>query len=224
MIKMVVFDMAGTVIEEGNVVYKTLLRSINEEGYGISLAQVLAEGAGKEKFQAINDILKKHTDAGPGTALRVFENFKMHLTAAYEETEILSQPGAEKLFHELRNRNIYVVLNTGYDIKTAQSILNKVGWEEGKNIDAMVTAGHVSHHRPHPDMIEFAKRKFGLIHSNEVVKVGDSTVDIEEGQNAKCGLCIGITTGAQSRAQLLAAKPDYVIDSLAEILPLIGRL
>ena len=224
MIRMVVFDMAGTVINEGNVVYKTLLKAINDEGYRVSLAQVLLAGAGKEKFQAINDILKAYTDAGPAMARRVFANFKTLLAPAYDEMEIMSQPKAENLFQELKNRKIYVVLNTGYDTKTAQSMLSKVGWEEGKNIDALVTAGHVAHHRPHPDMIEFAKKRFDLKNSSEVIKVGDSAVDIEEGQNAKCRLCIGITTGAQSREQLLAAKPDYVIDALSEVWPLIEKL
>jgi beta-phosphoglucomutase-like phosphatase (HAD superfamily) len=58
MIKMIVFDMAGTTVNENNVVYKTLRKSINEAGFDFTLDHVLAEGAGKEKFQAIRDILK----------------------------------------------------------------------------------------------------------------------------------------------------------------------
>ncbi len=54
---MIVFDMAGTAIDENNVVYKTLQKAINETGYDFTLDQVLAEGAGKEKLQAIKDIL-----------------------------------------------------------------------------------------------------------------------------------------------------------------------
>ena len=46
---MVVFDMAGTTIDEDNVVYKTLQQSIELAGYPCSLEQVLAEGAGREK-------------------------------------------------------------------------------------------------------------------------------------------------------------------------------
>ena len=58
MIKMVVFDMAGTTVDEDNVVYKTLQKVINDAGYNFTLQQVLAVGAGKEKLQAIKDILK----------------------------------------------------------------------------------------------------------------------------------------------------------------------
>ncbi len=39
MIRLVVFDMAGTTVNEDNVVYKTLQRAINEFGFNFSLAQ-----------------------------------------------------------------------------------------------------------------------------------------------------------------------------------------
>jgi len=57
MIKMVVFDMAGTTVDEDNVVYKTLQHTINNAGYDFTLEQVLATGAGKEKLKAIKDII-----------------------------------------------------------------------------------------------------------------------------------------------------------------------
>ena len=224
MIKMVVFDMAGTVIDEKNAVYRTLLKAINEEGYHLTLEQVLWEGAGKEKFKAIKDILFMHTGIADDIQLnRIFQKFQFELRNTYATMEIKAQPGAEELFNELSKRGIYAVLNTGYDLKTAQSILLKVNWEEGKQIDAMITASHVVNNRPAPDMIDCARKKFGLSMSDQVVKVGDSAIDIEEGKNAKCVLNIGITTGAHSREQLLAAKPDYVVDSLLEILPLIEK-
>ena len=46
---MVVFDMAGTTVNEDNLVYKTVQKVINDEGFAIELDQVLLNGAGKEK-------------------------------------------------------------------------------------------------------------------------------------------------------------------------------
>ena len=223
MIRMVVFDMAGTVIDEDNVVYKTLRKAINEQGYTVSLELVLSEGGGKEKFQAIRDILERQDQVfSPAVASKIFQYFKTYLAGAYDEMEIRSQPGAEELFRELKKKSIYVVLNTGYDLETAQTILNKVRWQEGREIDALVTATHVANNRPAPDMIEFARRKFALTRSDQVVKVGDSAIDIEEGQNAGCHLTIGITTGAQSREQIARSGPDYIVDRLMDILPLLN--
>lgn len=224
MIKMVVFDMAGTVIDEDNVVYKTLQKAINEEAPAISLPQVLSEGAGKEKSQAIRDIMLRFAGISDETVIqKVFAHFQARLKEAYSAIPIQPQAGAENLFSELRHRGILVVLNTGYDDYTARAILARVGWREGEQIDALVTASDVPRNRPHPDMIDWARKKFDLRDNDRVIKVGDSAIDVEEGKNAGCYWTIGITTGAQTREQILEARPDCVIDKLEELLPLVEQ-
>lgn len=223
MIRMIVFDMAGTTVNEDNVVYKTLQKAINDEGYDFTLEQVLAEGAGKEKLKAIKDVLgtyaNKHDDA---FAESIYKNFIAQLSQAYKTLEIAPVNGAEELFESLKKRNILKVLNTGYDEQTARSLLRKLNWREGEEIDGLVTATDVSNNRPMPDMILLAMKKFGIPDAKEVVKVGDSIIDIEEGRNAGCGLSIGITTGAHTREQLESAKPDYIINNLMELLPILN--
>jgi phosphonatase-like hydrolase len=221
-IKMVVFDMAGTTVNENNLVYKTLQKAINEAGFDFNLDQVLAEGAGKEKKQAIRSVLAVYANNNNEELIgQIFENFMVQLTAAYATADILPQNNVLALFTALKQRNIYAVLNTGYDRATAQSIIEKLGWQEGVDFDGLVTATDVSKNRPNPDMIYFAMNRFGISNGSEVVKVGDSIIDIEEGQNAGCSLNIGITTGAHTAGQLLSAKPDAVIDDLIDLLPLI---
>ncbi|WP_462262470.1 phosphonatase-like hydrolase [Ferruginibacter sp.] len=222
MIKMVVFDMAGTTVHENNVVYKTLQKVINEDGYNFSLAQVLAEGAGKEKLQAIKDIIAMQNIA-PDDAIanKIYGLFVDELATAYDSFELKPQPGAEETFQSLRDRNILAVLNTGYNEKTAVNILEKLRWETGKQIDGLITASDVQNNRPNPDMIMLAMQRFGIENASEVVKVGDSIIDIEEGKNAGCSLSIGITTGAHTYEQLVSANPDHIIHHLQELLPLI---
>lgn len=217
-IRMVVFDMAGTTVNENNVVYKTLQKAINEAGFDFSLDQVLAEGAGKEKRQAIETILLVYANISDAELTsRIYDSFIVHLTEAYAREEILPQNHASEVFTGLKERGILAVLNTGYDRATAQSILDKLNWKVGTDIDALVTASDVPRNRPNPDMIHYAMQKFGITDSTEVAKIGDSAIDIEEGKNAGCGLSIGITTGAHTVEQLQAANPDYIIGDLIEV-------
>lgn len=224
-VKMVVFDMAGTTVNENNIVYKTLRKAINEAGFDFSLDQVLEQGAGKEKKQAIRSVLATYADV-ENIALtdQIYDNFINQLTNAYTVEEILPQPNSTELFAALKERKIYTVLNTGYDRSTASSIIQKLGWKEGVEFDALVTASDVSKNRPDPDMIQFAMERFDITDSRDVIKVGDSTIDIEEGRNAGCGLSIGITTGAHTAAQLKTASPDMVIDNLIDLLPLMSNI
>lgn len=223
-IKMVVFDMAGTSVDENNIVYKTLQKVINDAGHQFTLAEVLLLGAGKEKLQAIKDILAADTSAyaSPATTAQLYQSFEKELAAAYSSIELKPQPGAELLFQELKNRQVKVVLNTGYNKATAVAILQKLKWIEGQHYDALITASDVTQNRPHPDMIALVMKQFHITDPLQVVKVGDSIIDIEEGKNAHCKYSIGITTGAHSQQQLLSAAPDFIIDHLSELLPIIS--
>ncbi|MND98460.1 hypothetical protein D3C80_908120 [compost metagenome] len=55
------------------------------------------------------------------------------------------------------------------------------------------------------------------VKENEVAKVGDTEVDINEGINTGCLYVIGVTTGAFTREELLPYKPTHIIDSLKEL-------
>ncbi len=225
MIKMVVFDMAGTVVDENNVVYKTLWVAINQAGYDFTLNQVLAQGAGKEKLQAIKSILQVYGGVeDDAIADSIYANFIVQLAEAYATLDVLPQPNAADVFAALNERNILVVLNTGYNQETAQSLVDKLGWEEGVDFDLLVTATDVTKNRPNPDMILFAMEKLGITDGQEVVKVGDSIIDIEEGRNAGCKLNIGITTGAHTLEQLQSANPEYIINNLLELIPLVEKV
>ncbi len=220
---MVVFDMAGTTVNENNIVYKTLRNAINTVGgYELTLTEVLAHGAGKEKLQAIKTVLKNSLNlVDDELAQRMFTLFLAELEHAYEVEEIYPNANAEELFAILKDHDILRVLNTGYDRKTAESLLEKLNWKVGKEIDALITASDVPRNRPYPDMIERAMQQFEIADPGAVVKIGDSIIDIQEGQQAGCGLSIGITTGAHNMAQLKSANPDYVINDLLEIVPII---
>ena len=223
MIKLIVFDMAGTTINEDNVVYKTLQKAVNNKGYNCSLDEVLFLGAGKEKLQAIIDILKsKNPDTNiTQEALQIFQEFKILLDESYENLEIQAFDDVENVFEKLKSKNIKIVLNTGYDYKTASFLLKKLNWQIGKNYDALITADDVKNGRPAPDMILKAMELFKIIDAKEVVKIGDSIIDIEEGKAANCGITIGVTTGAHTKEQLLSAAPTYVFSNLTSLLEII---
>lgn len=230
-IKLCVFDMAGTTVNEDNLVYKTVRDAINQalsdedkSAQEVGLDICLAFGAGKEKRQAITDILnelniaKDDVESLTDTAFTIF---KTRLAKAYTAEALAPFEGMLELFDRLKATGRKVVLNTGYDAITANNILAILGWSVGNEIDALVTADDVTNGRPAPDMITLAMDKFGVKDTQQVLKAGDSGIDIEEGENANCGLCIGVLTGAQTRAQLETSSPDIVLDKLTDLAQLL---
>ena len=49
-IELAVFDMAGTTVNEDNVVYKTVRAALAKHGVDVTLETVLECGAGKENY------------------------------------------------------------------------------------------------------------------------------------------------------------------------------
>lgn len=230
-IKLCVFDMAGTTVNEDNLVYKTVRDAINQalsdddkKDKKVDLGICLEVGAGKEKRQAINDILNEldiAEDKVEPLTDTAFTIFKTSLAEAYTADTLATFDGMLALFDKLKASDRKVVLNTGYDAKTANKILTILGWSVGREIDALITADDVANGRPAPDMITLAMDKFGIEDSQQVLKAGDSGIDIEEGRNANCCLCVGVLTGAQTKTQLEKTSPDIVLDELTDLAQLI---
>lgn len=217
-IAMVVFDMAGTTVDEGNVVYRTLHKAIQKVCPSVSFEDVLKLGAGKEKLQAIRETLSgSNISLNEATILEIFKDFLGLLDIAYANLIVVPTNNTERLFNELRTKDIKVVLNTGYNSVTAISLLNKLNWVKGVQYDLLVTSSDVSNNRPMPDMILYAMDKLNITDATTVIKVGDSTIDIEEGRNAGCKYNIGVTTGAHTKAQLESANPDYIFDNIYDL-------
>ncbi|MHC9088155.1 phosphonatase-like hydrolase [Tenacibaculum mesophilum] len=216
-IKMVVFDMAGTTVDEQNVVYKTLHKALNTHGVAVDLNTVLKIGAGKEKHQAIKDVLVEFKPNKLGESEAIFEEFKKMLDEAYENLEVKPIKGVENVLLNLRQKGIIVVLNTGYNRQVAEKLLEKLAWDKNIHYDMLLTASDVENGRPHPEMIQKAMETFNITDASFVLKAGDSAIDIEEGKNANCGVTIGVLSGAQTKEQLEVQNPDYILLSLSEL-------
>jgi phosphonatase-like hydrolase len=221
-ISMVVFDMAGTTVDERNVVYHTLHKAIEKFCPTISFEQVLLWGAGKEKLQAIRETLIGTNNVMSEENIQaIFQDFLQLLDLAYQNLKVIPTKNTEQLFKDLRALNIQVVLNTGYNRATATNLINKLNWHQGVHYDLLVTASDVQKTRPAPDMILLAMQTLNIKDANMVIKVGDSTIDIEEGINAGCKYNIGVTTGAHTKEQLLTANPNFIFDNIYDLMSIL---
>lgn len=219
-IELLVFDMAGTTIDEQNAVYKSIHQALNEAGYQCSLDTVLEIAAGKEKRQAIKDVIMYlNGDGSFDTAIdAIHEDFKQKLDRVYANGIARPMPDAVAVFEALRAKNIKVALNTGYSREIATLLMRQLDWAVPQTVDALVTASDVTQGRPHPDMIWEAMRLVGVADPKCVAKIGDSAIDIEEGHRAGCSLVAGVLTGAQTYEQLATAKPTHIFKNLTELL------
>lgn len=72
-------------------------------------------------------------------------------------------------------------------------------------------------------MIQKMMREGKILTGEEVAKVGDTEVDVREGQNAGCKYVIGVTTGIFTREELETYNPTHIIDDIAQVIDIINQ-
>jgi phosphonatase-like hydrolase len=126
-------------------------------------------------------------------------------------------PYAEEVFARLKENGLFVALNTGFTKTITDTILKRLSWNKNENIHCVISSDEVPKGRPFPFMIHSIMQTLKINDAHQVVKIGDTEVDVREGRNAACGMVISVTTGAYTRDQLAEFHPDHIIDSLSEL-------
>lgn len=223
--RLAVFDMAGTTVSASDLVADALIDSLAQRGYVAERAAVRPL-MGYPKPQAIRMLLGADSAAARDAQL-VAALHRAFVADMIEKcrtsAQVTPMPGTQECFAVLRSRGVLIALNTAFSRDIAQTIVERFGWLRDGTIDDLIATDEVSCGRPHPDMIRALMARHGVSDPGEVVKTGDTAVDVEEGRNARAGLVVAVTTGAFRRAALEACAPDYVIDQLTELPPLLER-
>jgi phosphonatase-like hydrolase len=209
-IKLAVFDMAGTTVDDLVDGVPLVLKCYDEafRAYGVSVPmEVLNEQRGRDKWTVIREL-------GGDKAQEIYDHFLKALnmnTGKVKEVE-----GASETFRFLKDRGVKVVASSGFPAEVAEAIVKGLGWDERGLIDSWVCSEQVGASRPDPAMILHAMKTHGVKDPKAVVKVDDTAKGIEEGLNAGVHT-VGVLTGTQSLQRLEAAGPDTVLGSVREL-------
>lgn len=227
-IKLAVFDIAGTTIKDNSNVAGSFQHAFLNHGFeNVTLAEA-NEKMGYPKPLAIQAILSNHiSDKASITADlidAIHEDFVQNMIDYYRHAPgIVPMDDAEETFNSLRGKGIKIGLDTGFSRDITDVILERVGWLNSPMVDISVCSDEVVKGRPYPDMIRVMMDRFGITDPKEVIKIGDTEVDVNEGHNASCLMSIAVTTGAFSEEELLKHHPTHIVNSLTEILDLIDQ-
>jgi phosphonatase-like hydrolase len=223
-IELVVFDMAGTTVNDEDAVNRCVRDALGTAGLEVSAADV-NRVMGLPKPVAISMLIEENgrgADLGPRLET-IHRDFVARSIAFYRtDRSVHEVEGASKVFDRLRRSGIRVALNTGFDRAITDVILGRLGWSGGGPIDATIASDEVVQGRPHPEMIRALMSRLGVGQASRVAKVGDTPADLAEGTNAGCGLVIGVTSGSHSREELTPFPHTHLIESVRELPALLG--
>ena len=154
-------------------------------------------------------------------------------------------PGAVDTARALRARGLKIGSTTGYTRSIMARVL-PLAKAQGYEVDNLVCAGDLPHGRPTPMNMYKCFLDLDVWPAHAVVKVDDTGVGIDEGREAGCwtvGVCMsgneaGVTPAdyaalsdfekddirERATAALARHQPDYVIDTVADLLPVIEEI
>ena len=223
-IGLVVFDMAGTTVQDSGLVQQSFIAA--DEHAGLSqtptdreeMLRYVADTMGQSKIVVFRHLSRGNEEQAQA-ANKEFERSYAQLVADGNCSAI---PGAEELIASLRSRGIKTALTTGFAKDTQSAIIDALGWHD--LADVVLCPGPGVRGRPYPDMPLTALMRTETASVQSMIVVGDTAVDVETGLRAGARASIGVLTGAHNAEQLSAAGATHVLDSVADLLSVVDSL
>ena len=215
MIKLIIFDVDGTLVDAYRAIERSLCHTMKKLGYGrcASLAVVRRSiGHGDRNF-----VRRFMDDENVEKGLTIYRRHHRSALMAYSR----AIPGARRDLAALKVRGYRLAVASNRPKNFTLILLRHLGLD--RSFDMIVCARDARDFKPKPALLLRIMRRLGA-HKDETLYVGDMAVDVLAGRNAGVRT-IAVTGGSSSIAELRKEKPFKVISKLDKLLKLveIGR-
>jgi phosphonatase-like hydrolase len=217
-VRLVVFDIGGTIIEDNGEVISAFAAALEMNGLSATDTE-LRELKGSSKRDVIKTFVERRW--GPDTAGneerigKAYGDFRAELENKFSNGGVKPITGAASTFAWLKKRNIACATTTGFYRAVTNNILDTAGWRD--TFAANICSDDVKDGRPAPYMIFRAMETARVGDVREVLNVGDTPLDLQAGRRAGALGVIGVLSGVHKRDRLLRESPSHLIASVADL-------
>lgn len=220
-IKLIILDWAGTTIDFGSVApVQAFIDSFEQFGIYPTIEEV-RKPMGMRKIDHIKTMLqmprikndwaklynRKPTNEDASKIFQVFEEKLFQVLGQHAEVK----EGVIHCVEQFKKMGLKIGSTTGYTDEM-MAVLLPIVKEQGYEPDYWVSADATNGKgRPYPYMIFRNMEHFGIINVKEVLKIGDTISDIEEGKNAgviSTGVIIGSSEMGLTREEFLLLSKE----------------
>lgn len=206
MIRLLVFDLDGTLVNA----YPAVVRSVNftlvRLGFPAKSAHVIKRAVGWGDRQLMAQFV------GDKLADRAIKLYRPHHRQSLKEG-VRFLPGAKALLAWAKKNGFKTALATNRPQVFTHIILK--GLEAECYFDAVSCADKAKRPKPYPDMLFELCRRF-KVEKHEVLFIGDMGIDINCGKNAGIPT-VAVATGSNTKKELKELKPYKIIDKLNQL-------
>ena len=220
--ELLVTDFAGTVMRDEGAVLQAYRQALAEHEIPFS-EEDLAAHRGASKRAVFGELAARADPAGerPDWGDRALASFEAALRHQYETGPVQEVDGAENALRRLRRAGCKLALTSGFDRGLVELLVGRLGWEE--LFDLTLSSSDAPTGRPAPFLIYRAMVELGVHDVGRVAVVGDTSLDLQAGTNARAGWVIGVLSGAHGLETLGATPHTHLLPSVTA-LPTLFRL
>ena len=129
-LKLAIFDVAGTVIEDHGEVVSSLVDALAAHGIGVEQRGTgRVQGCSQARGDPLLRLAQAQRTAQRPAVEAVYADFVRLVNGRYEE-QLAPIAGAEEVFESLRKRGMQLALTTGFGKPTLELVVRRLGWQE----------------------------------------------------------------------------------------------
>jgi phosphonatase-like hydrolase len=212
-VELICFDMAGTTVLDNGLVLEAFRRTIEDleisPEEAASAEAYVIETMGQSKIDVFAALFGERASIAN-------EAFERNFVESAQELGVSEIPGARSTVETLRDVGLQVALTTGFSPATREALIDVLGW--GDLFELRVSPADAGRGRPAPDMLWWCALKSQITGASSLMVVGDTASDMVAGLRAGAGYCVGVLSGNDDQARLIANGADDVINSVVDLL------
>lgn len=209
--KAVVFDLDGTLVDSHGSIYHSTIQTLIELNIDCKIDEKIFKEMIGLHFRDIFRKFKIHVK----DVDQFIEIYKGHYFEFISKSKRFS--GVAEVLKKLHTQDIKVGLLTTKGQQQAEQIAEHFDISNYFNLIKGWLPGEEIKPSPKPLLEIGAKLK---VDAADLIMVGDAEIDVQCGKNAGSKTC-AVTYGYRSKEALLFEQPDFTIDSINNILPIL---
>jgi phosphoglycolate phosphatase len=212
-IKNILFDVDGTLLDSRRDIANAQLHTLHEFGIDSFMAEDLYPLIGKSLVEIFSVLLPPHLhDRIPEAGIIYRTHYRAHV---FDHTTLF--PDVPATIQRLHQQRINLATATTKSTETTERVLKHFGIAE---YFCHILGTDNTPLKPDPYLIDTVVNQQGWKY-DETLMVGDTDKDIDLGKNAGVHTC-AVSYGSLTRDQLVALKPDWIIDRIDELPPIVS--
>lgn len=209
MIKNILFDLDGTLLDSNRLINESNMYALNKYGdYQYTEEEV-------KKFNGVS-LIDAYRELYPDKAEAIQVAYREYNDKHHDEMVSLF-PNVTEVLQQLKEQGItmgIVSMKRRARVEHGLKLFNLLDL-----FDVVIGGDDCIKHKPHPEPLEQAMEKINADYSNTLM-VGDNWQDIEAANNANIP-SVFVSWSQKNLADIQPYKPHYVIDKMEELLEIV---